>query len=570
MKRFIVYITAIILLFMIIGTPQQANATSEFSDVSENHWAYKQIMFLTDQGVINGFADGKFRPTETITRKQAAIMMSYALGLDLENRTEIKFADLKPNEIGYKEVVAAVEEGLLSGTTYFYPNEPLTREEMAKCLVIAYELNSADQYKFSDVPVSSPFYTYISKLAASKITTGYSDGTFRPKEAVNRAQFSMFLARVYNEPHQFEIMESGNKVTQFSSRDEAIEYAVSNPGTSIRPASNHLISYPNSFISPEESNIKAGALIYNGYEIDAKYGSTDRFTPEFFKPYVAFEKDGSYVDTMFDTFIILGRKYPDGEFPETKQNMANYKDWKWYIDRTFSENGAISNLNKAVAQVQNVDKVKVYVAIPYPKDEGVIEDLNGNGFVADSFNRFQMIKWYISEVNNEFQNKKFEHIQFEGFYWLNETVISKEDEQLVNSTAYAVQNTGKKFIYSPHSRSTNLEKWDSYGLDGAYLQMNAHKAIHNEFETKRLLHKGYLNALINGTGINIEIEDSTLDIELVFQNLRNYLEVGRLYGAEDKSIIMYQGTEMVHRLATSPREDYKKMYEDLYKFLRGK
>lgn len=570
MKKIVVYITTLILLVSIIGMPQQADAATGFSDVTENHWAYEQIMFLTDKGVINGFADGKFRPTETITRKQAAIMMSYALGLDLENRKEIIFEDLRPNEIGYKEVVATVEEGLLSASTNFYPNEPLTREEMAKCLVIAYELNSSNQYRFSDVPASYPYYSYISKLAASKITTGYSDGTFRPKEAVNRAQFSMFLARVYIEPHQFEIIEDGNKVTQFSSKDEAIEYALMNEGTSIRPASNHLITYPNSFISPEQSNIKAGVLIYNGYEIDEKYGKGDRLTPEFFKPYVAYEKNGSYVDSMFDTFIILGRKYPGGEFPETNKNMANYEDWKWYIDRTFGDNGAIANLNKSVAQVQKVDKVKVYVAIPYPKDEGFITDLSGNGFVADDFNRYQLIKWYINEVNNKFQNKKFEHIQFEGFYWLNETVISKEDEQLVSSTAYAVQNTGKKFIYSPHSRSTNFEKWGSYGFDGAYLQMNAHKAIYNEFEAKRYLHKGYLNALINGTGVNIEIEDSTLDIDLVFRNLRNYIEIGRSYGAGKQSIIMYQGTEMIHRLATIQKEDYRKMYDDLYSFLHGK
>ena len=64
--------------------------------------------------------------------------------------------------------------------------------------------------------------------------------------------------------------------------------------------------------------------------------------------------------------------------------------------------------------------------------------------------------------------------------------------------------------------------------------MNALKLIFDEEETKRMLHQGYLNALISGSAINMEIEDSTLHIENVFQNLRNYMEVGRLYDVQHR------------------------------------
>jgi len=48
---------------------------------------------------------------------------------------------------------------------------------------------------FSDVPTSHPFFQEIEALAASGITTGYSDGTFRPNNYVTRQALAAYLAR---------------------------------------------------------------------------------------------------------------------------------------------------------------------------------------------------------------------------------------------------------------------------------------------------------------------------------------------------------------------------------------
>lgn len=48
---------------------------------------------------------------------------------------------------------------------------------------------------FSDVPLSHPFFQHIEALAASGITTGYGDGTYRPDNYVTRAALAAFLAR---------------------------------------------------------------------------------------------------------------------------------------------------------------------------------------------------------------------------------------------------------------------------------------------------------------------------------------------------------------------------------------
>lgn len=48
---------------------------------------------------------------------------------------------------------------------------------------------------FSDVPTTHPFFQEIEALAASGITTGYPDGTFRPSNYITRQAMAAFLAR---------------------------------------------------------------------------------------------------------------------------------------------------------------------------------------------------------------------------------------------------------------------------------------------------------------------------------------------------------------------------------------
>ena len=51
--------------------------------------------------------------------------------------------------------------------------------------------------EFSDVPGSHVFHDAIQDCAAKGITSGYSDGTFRPGNSVTRAQFCVMLSRAF-------------------------------------------------------------------------------------------------------------------------------------------------------------------------------------------------------------------------------------------------------------------------------------------------------------------------------------------------------------------------------------
>ncbi len=93
---------------------------------------------------------------------------------------------------------AGITTGYSDGT--YRPAAAINRDAMAAFL-FRYAGVDLDGYEppatplFSDVPLGHPFYREISWLAETGITTGYADGTFRPASPVNRDAMAAFLYR---------------------------------------------------------------------------------------------------------------------------------------------------------------------------------------------------------------------------------------------------------------------------------------------------------------------------------------------------------------------------------------
>ncbi|PAQ13806.1 hypothetical protein CD798_13340 [Bacillaceae bacterium SAOS 7] len=191
MKKYIAVLFSMMLFFS-----SALMASAAFKDVSNTHWAFDEITYLTENKVINGYTDGTFRPQEQLTRVQAMILMAKALNLDLSNRPNPGFKDMPPSHGSYKYVAAVMDEGLFpKKSNYLDPYKPMTRDYMANMLAEGFDLKASGKNPFKDVPSKHWAYEPIIALASNNITLGYGDGTFRPNTAVTRAQFSTFLAK---------------------------------------------------------------------------------------------------------------------------------------------------------------------------------------------------------------------------------------------------------------------------------------------------------------------------------------------------------------------------------------
>ncbi len=192
-------LASIVSVALVFSQISPASAAS-FKDVPTTHWANKEMTYLVSQGVIKGYSDKTFRPNHSVTNAQVAVMMARALKLNLNGRANPGFKDIPTTHHAYKEIAAVVEQGIFPKGSYFNPNSPVSRESMARALANGFKLSGQHHMNFLDVQPTYWAYPYVTKVAANKITTGYVDSTFRPKERVTRAQFSAFMARALN-PH---------------------------------------------------------------------------------------------------------------------------------------------------------------------------------------------------------------------------------------------------------------------------------------------------------------------------------------------------------------------------------
>ena len=98
---------------------------------------------LADLGVINGFTDGSYRPTETVTRAQMAKMIDAVCTGDddasgfVGTTTALKDINQAPWAEGYIKYCYSL--GIIGGfpDNTFRPNEPVTVAQAAKMLLVA-------------------------------------------------------------------------------------------------------------------------------------------------------------------------------------------------------------------------------------------------------------------------------------------------------------------------------------------------------------------------------------------------------------------------------------------------
>lgn len=46
----------------------------EFKDVPKDTWGYDDLQYAVEEGVINGYPDGTFKPDQQLTRQEMAVI----------------------------------------------------------------------------------------------------------------------------------------------------------------------------------------------------------------------------------------------------------------------------------------------------------------------------------------------------------------------------------------------------------------------------------------------------------------------------------------------------------------
>lgn len=165
-----------------------------FPDLKNNVWYSQPIQQIFDRRLVNGFPDGTFRPSATITRAEAVTLLGRALKWE-EKKTNSPFKDVSKQSYALGFINTAYDKGIIKGVTAtkFHPNDPIKRGDMALMMQAAFNLSGTSSASFTDVPKSMYYYDAIQAAHASNVVNGYDDNTFRPKKPITRAESAEFM-----------------------------------------------------------------------------------------------------------------------------------------------------------------------------------------------------------------------------------------------------------------------------------------------------------------------------------------------------------------------------------------
>lgn len=149
---------------------------------------------------INGYSDGTFRPENFMTRAEAVVMLYRMCTVNSENNYSTSvFSDVPLGMWCTQEVNAFARAGIIDQTTYFYPDQYITRGELTEML---YRLSGSPSVgssvtRFSDVSGTSNSSAIRYATSAGWIN-GYPDGTFRPYAYIARSEVAAMMTRGLN------------------------------------------------------------------------------------------------------------------------------------------------------------------------------------------------------------------------------------------------------------------------------------------------------------------------------------------------------------------------------------
>ena len=184
-----------------------------FSDVSLSSPFATEIYNLSDASnpVINGFADGTFRPTLPVSRQAFAAFLARDNSMSFDDGpcSSIHpsiFSDVPNSSPFCRDITSLAQAGIITGYSdgKFHPAASISRQAAAAffyrlhAFLVGATVSDAvcsTPVPFNDVSTSNPFCGDIEFLNANGIANGFADGGFHPAANITRQATAALLSR---------------------------------------------------------------------------------------------------------------------------------------------------------------------------------------------------------------------------------------------------------------------------------------------------------------------------------------------------------------------------------------
>ncbi|WP_134698533.1 S-layer homology domain-containing protein [Ammoniphilus sp. YIM 78166] len=194
------WISGLLAVSIIGGTSSIASAS--FTDI-EHSYAKESIRYLAKEGVLSGLTSERFAPKEKVTRKQFAVVIAKAIGLQPLFLETSSFDDIPSTDWSYGYVEALNQLDVIKGVDgQFHGELPITREDAAVVLYKAIEAGlqpslSLSSITFTDgTSIASYAREAVDYLSSMGIMQG-NQGAFSPKSHVTREQMAVLAKLLF-------------------------------------------------------------------------------------------------------------------------------------------------------------------------------------------------------------------------------------------------------------------------------------------------------------------------------------------------------------------------------------
>ena len=170
-----------------------------FGDVPTDAWYHAPVLWAVENGITNGTSGDSFSPDDKCLRAHVVTFLWRTFGCPEPSSSACTFTDVTENDFFYKPVLWAVDQEITNGAsaTEFGSYSNCNRAAVVTFLWRAFGCPEpiTTNNPFTDVNEGDFFYKAVLWATESGITNGLTATEFGPTAACNRAQVVTFLYR---------------------------------------------------------------------------------------------------------------------------------------------------------------------------------------------------------------------------------------------------------------------------------------------------------------------------------------------------------------------------------------
>jgi len=376
----------------------EAQAFSRFRDDADiPTWAVESAYVVKEANIMTGFGDKTFRPSTELNRAEALTILFRAKKIDTNafpNISENSFSDVSRGDWFSKAVGEGVRRGWINGFPdgTFRPNQPLNRAEWATLVTRAFELTEQANSGFQDVPSNVWYSKAVFALSANELLRE-KGMKFTPSATVTRADAAWTIAQILTKPRLTGTSKT-NDFGAYARRQEARRVAIKpknfNPnlqGYKIETKELHINVVPRE----DEILVRKDSDWINMGEVSIKNALEDRVLLHSLEFKFIFEKSNVGPEENF-FFRIKGESFARE------------------ISVGHTGNVFISGIEKYILPGEE----KVFTVFLKPKKDASYYSTKGTGTLSLFQSTASMISNFVKQDSDRKGNYRFAPVGFEG------------------------------------------------------------------------------------------------------------------------------------------------------------